>query len=92
MKDIVLNNDDVSVLSGDFAIGESYTQEVASILKLNQGDLKSDPLLGPNLVRLINSNISQEELQTVIKVNLSRDGKDYADVKDLMELKRNTNE
>lgn len=91
MKDILLINDDVAVLNGDFSLGESYTQEVACILKLNQGELKSDPILGPNLLRLINSNASQTELQTLIKINLARDGKDYTDVKEIMELKINTN-
>jgi hypothetical protein len=91
MKDIILNNDELAIVNGDFMVGESFTQEVACILKLNQGELKSDPLLGPNLVRLVNSNIGQDELQTVIKFNLARDGKDYSEVKDLMELKRSIN-
>ena len=49
-KDILLDeNDDLKILNGDFDIGESEMQEVGIILRLRQGELKSDPILGANL-------------------------------------------
>lgn len=87
MKDALLDaNDDLLIENGDFVIGESLTQEVGIILRLNQGQLKSDPLLGPNLVRLINSKASTQDIQTMVKTHLARDGKDYEQVKQLMQL------
>lgn len=92
MIDIKLDiNDDLGITDGDFTIGESLSQDVGIILRLNQGDLKSDPVLGPNLMRLINSKVSQQELQTIIKLHLERDGKDYNEVKNIMQINTNTN-
>jgi phage baseplate assembly protein W len=82
-------NDDLIIENGDFKIGESLTQEVSTILRMNQGELKSDPLLGANLIQLINSNVSEDELQRRVKIHLNRDGKNYEEIKDLINLKRN---
>ncbi len=84
-------DDDLEITAGDFTIGESLSQDVGIILRLNQGDLKSDPILGPNLTQLIKSNVSQQELQTIIKLHLERDGKDYNEVKNIMQINTNTN-
>lgn len=92
MIDINLDlDDDLGITDGDFTIGESLSQDVGIILRLNQGDLKSDPILGPNLIQLIKSNVSQQELQTIIKLHLERDGKDYNEVKNIMQINTNTN-
>lgn len=89
MKDILLDEEaDLLVENGDLSLGESFMQEVGCILKLNQGDLKSDPILGPNLVRLINSSVSEDELQSIVKTNLARDNKDYDEVKKIMIINR----
>jgi phage baseplate assembly protein W len=83
-------NDDLIIKNGDFAMGESLTQEVSAILRMNQGELKSDPLLGANLIQLINSNVSEDELQKRVKLHLQRDGKNYEEIKELINLKRIT--
>lgn len=91
-KDILLDDqNDLLIKDGDFVVGESLTQEVSIILRLNQGELKSDPLLGANLIRLINSAVSEDQLQTIIKMHLQRDGKDYEDIKKYIQLNRNLN-
>ncbi|MGB1307537.1 MAG: hypothetical protein ACPG6B_01405 [Oceanihabitans sp.] len=79
-------NDDILIANGDFVLGDSLTQDVGIILRLNQGELKSDPLLGPNLIRHINSNIDEVDLQTVVKLHLQRDGKDYEEIKKYINL------
>jgi len=91
-KDFLLDDqNDLLIKDGDFVVGESLTQEVSIILRLNQGELKSDPLLGANLIRLINSAVSEDQLQTIIKMHLQRDGKDYEDIKKYIQLNRNLN-
>ncbi|WP_438710867.1 hypothetical protein ACSTS3_19710 [Aquimarina muelleri] len=86
-QDIVLDdNDDLIIEDGDFKLGESLTQDVGIILRLNQGELKSDPLLGASIIRLVNSSIDDDELQTRIKLHLQRDGKDYEDIKKYITL------
>lgn len=90
-EDLLLDDtDELLIRDGDLVIGESATQEVGIILRLNQGELKSDPLIGANLIRLINSNVAEAELRRQVKLHLERDGKNYNEIKDLINLKRNT--
>lgn len=90
-QDLLLDeNDDLIIENGDFKIGESLTQEVGLIIRMNQGELKADPLLGANIIRMINSSVNDDELQTKIKLHLQRDGKDYEDIKKYITLNRNT--
>lgn len=88
-QDILLDeNDDLIFQDGDFVIGSSLTQDVGIILRLNQGELKSDPLLGANLIKYVNSNIDEVDLQTVVKLHLQRDGKDYEEIKNYITLNK----
>jgi len=85
--DILLdNNDDLIIENGDLVIGESTLQEVGIIARLTQGDLKSDPILGPNLFMMINSKASQIEILTKLKLHLARDGKDYNLLQDYIRI------
>jgi hypothetical protein len=89
-SDILLDeNGDLAIASGDFVIGESLDQEVAVILQMNKGDLKEFPILGPNLIRLVNSNTSAIELKQIIKSELKRDGKSYQELKERIQLTNN---
>jgi len=86
-KDILLNQDnDIDFLNGDIVIGESLLQEVGIIVTLNSGDLKSDPILGPNLIQLLKSKTNATEVEQRLRVHLARDGKDYNEVKKHIEL------
>jgi len=81
-KDILLDsNDDLIFKDGDFAIGESLMQDVGIILRLNQGDLKSDPLLGPSLIQLEKTIEDADEFKERVKIHLKRDGKNYNKLK-----------
>ncbi len=87
--DLLLDaNDDLLFAGGDFATGKSWEQEVGLLLRLNQGELKSAPLLGPNLIALINSAASQEALEARVRLHLKMDGKDYADIKNRIKIHR----
>ena len=88
MSDILLDeNDDLLIRDGDFVIGQSQTQEVGLILRMNPGELKEDPLLGPALIRLIHSNASGADVKRITKLHLERDGKDYEQLKQQIQLK-----
>jgi hypothetical protein len=81
-NDILLDdNGDLIFRNGDFVIGDSFEQEVRLIIGLNKGGLKSDPVLGCELVRMINSQASQIAIQQKIKLNLERDNKKVGSVK-----------
>lgn len=87
-KDILLDqNDDLIIVGGDFAIDESYLQEVGIIIRLNTGELKSDPVLAPNLIQLIKAKAPQEEFEERIRIYLARDNKNFEDAKGLINLK-----
>lgn len=86
-KDILLDEaGDLAIVNGDFVIGDSIDQEVAALLQLNKGDLKEFPVLGTNLIELINSNTSELELKQIIKTELKRDGKSYQELKERIQL------
>jgi hypothetical protein len=81
-EDILLNEEnDINIVGGDFAIGSSLLQEVAIITKLKSGELKSDPLLAPNLIQLINSKAKQVDIEQRLRIHLARDGKDFEEIK-----------
>lgn len=82
-------NGDLAITNGDFVIDESLDQEVATILQMNKGDFKEFPILGPNLIRLVNSNTSAIELKQIIKTELKRDGKSYQELKERIQLTTN---
>lgn len=88
-NDILLDaDDDLIIVNGDFAIGESILQEVGIILRLNSGELKSDPVLAPNLIQLINAKAPAQEFEERLRLFLKRDNKEYDDMKKLINLKQ----
>ncbi len=87
-NDILLDeNDDLNIVNGDLFIGESVIQEVGIILRLNSGELKSDPVLAPNLVQLVNSASNNQEFEERVRLFLKRDNKNYEDIKKLINIK-----
>ena len=75
-QDILLGEDgDLLIKKGDFVIGESLTQEVETILTLVRGNLKSDPILGPDLVRRINGKETGSSISQAIRLSMERDNK-----------------
>lgn len=86
--DILLDeNDDLLFANGDLVLGESVTQEVGILLRLNPGELKSDPILGAGLIRMIKSNAPKDKIKQRIKLTLQRDGKDYEQIKNLIHIR-----
>ncbi|WP_396177430.1 hypothetical protein [Flavobacterium sp.] len=87
-KDILLDDtDDIAIINGDFFIDESTLQEVGIILRLNSGELKSDPVLAPNLIQLVKAEANDQEFEERVRLFLKRDNKNYDDIKKLINIK-----
>jgi hypothetical protein len=81
------NEGNYLIKDGDFMIGPSEQQEVAEILESHPGEFKEDPIIGCELTRMIKSKYDPARMRAVIKKQLARDGKDYEDYKEYINLK-----
>lgn len=77
------------IRNGGIATGNSYSQEVALLMLSCQGELRHDPLAGCNLVRRTNSRILRSELERVVRIQVERDGKSWADIRGGVNLTTN---
>lgn len=85
--DFILDNTlDWKITNGDFEIGDGTQDDIVIIARLNQGGLKSDPLLGPGLVRLLKQPINQDLIIRQLRLHLERDGMDWNRVKKSIEI------
>jgi len=76
--DILLDeNGDDQIKGGDFAVGDGTLDDCFIIFKLNTAALKQDPILAPNLVSMMNSTASNDDMKRAISLNLQRDNKKY---------------
>lgn len=79
--DILLDDDfDLMIENGDFKLGDAWGQDIELILTLSKGELKSDPLLGPDLIQAINAKERNVRIEQRVKVSLERDGKKISDI------------
>ena len=79
------------IVSG-IMVGESIDQDAVVILKLRQGDLKEDPLLGPGLTKYMRGKYDQAAIDDRIRRHFTRAGIDYDDYKVRLNYKINNNE
>ncbi len=68
------------ILSG-ITVGSCIDQEAYVVLKLHQGDLKADPLLGPGLTKFIRGKYDKSQIENTIRQHFTRAGIDYDDYK-----------
>lgn len=89
MKDFLLDTDnDIQFdANGELVMGESEMQEVGLILQLNQGELKSAPMLGASLVQLMKSKEKRSLVEERIRLHLAMDGKDYNAIREFLRTK-----
>lgn len=73
MKDILLENDDLQVVNGDFFVGDSQNQSVELLLGTMQGQWKQHPEAGCGLSKAQNGVIDRF-FQRNIRVQLEADG------------------
>lgn len=82
-RDILLDeNFDLLIKNGDFVMGDSEAQEVGIILGISTGELKSDPLVGANLIEFIRGGASKDKIENRVRTQLELDEKDYDEIKD----------
>lgn len=81
-KGILLTTDnDLNIIGGAMVIGDTTMQETAMIIGMNQGEMKSVPMLGPNLMQMKKINASRFDIEKRLRVHLALDGKDWSQLK-----------
>ena len=89
-KGILLDdNNDLLIVNGSLVVGNSEMQEVGLIISMNQGELKSKPLLGCNLIQKVNQKISNTEVEQRVRVALAIDNKEYSLIKEKLKIELN---
>lgn len=87
-RDFILDESGEMVIrNGDFVTGESLTQEVALLMLTNKGEIRHDPLCGCDLRRMTNGRLTRSRLEQIVKVQAERDGKNWSDIKDGVNLR-----
>ncbi|MDT8346653.1 MAG: thymidylate synthase, partial [Flavobacteriaceae bacterium] len=72
--DILINDDDIAFINGDFSVGESDAQHVEHIVIAYPGEFKKWPQLGFSAISYIKRNIRPEEFKRDLKLQLEFDG------------------
>lgn len=67
-------------------IGDTNDQDAVMVLKLHQGDLKEDPLLGVGLTKYMRGKLDRSQISSRIRVHFTRAGLDYDDYKERLKL------
>lgn len=71
-------------------IGDTLIQNASIVLELSQGELKEDPLLGPNLQRFIRGKANMQLVERQVKIHLNRAGINYEELKEKMKINLKT--
>lgn len=75
MRDILLDQSGhLSIVNGDFAVGESTQQEIELILTTFRGEWKEHPLLGAEVQRMIKAQQGITTMRGVVREQLEMDG------------------
>lgn len=74
--DFLMDEDgDDLIENGDLALGDGTKDDVWTIVKLNSNQLKSDPILGPNLALMMNGKMTKTDFKQLLDLHLQRDEK-----------------
>lgn len=74
VKDIILLDNDLSIINGDFSVQESDSQHIELIINTYLGSWKQYPLCGVGITNFVNSSGQQLALKRAISVQLEADG------------------
>ena len=89
-RDFILDESgEMQIRGGDFVTGESLTQDVALIMLTNKGEVRHDLLCGCDLRKRTNTRMTASQFERIVKVQIERDGKNYADLKNGIKLRTN---
>lgn len=76
------------ILSG-VVVGDSVDQDAVLIITSQNGDIKEDPLLGVGLTKFIRSKYNSSEIESRIRLHLTRAGIDYVPFKERLMFRIN---
>jgi predicted Ser/Thr protein kinase len=92
MKGILLDkDDDLKVENGTLKVGERKMQDAYIVLSINQGEIKTDPVVGSNLAKMIRGGEKREKIRKVIEVSLERIGIKFDEIRHQFDLFINKN-
>ena len=74
------------LITGGLVIGDNTDQCAAIAIKLFQGELKEDPLLGASLTKFMRAKLNRTEIDQQIRVHLTRAGINYPNYKQRIAL------
>ncbi len=74
------------IVSG-LVVGDTTAQNGIMTLKLHQGNLKSDPLIGVGLNKNIRGKLDRSQIESRIRVHFTRAGLDYDNFKKMMKIR-----
>lgn len=69
-----------------FVVSDTLIQNAATMLGLNQGELKGDPVLGTDLIRYIRPKADKTATKEQMKIHLRRAGIDYSELADEIDI------
>ncbi|MDR2472138.1 MAG: hypothetical protein LBD53_01060 [Tannerella sp.] len=78
-KDILLDGNDLAIVGGDFAVGESSAQHQELLLLSNKGEWKENPMRGVGVIRFVETG-DKTGLAREIASEFSRDGMKIAKI------------
>jgi hypothetical protein len=73
------------IISG-LIVGDSIDQDAVMVLKLRQGDLKEDALLGAGLTKFERSKYNKSLIEDRIRRHFARAGIDYVEYKERLKF------
>ncbi len=68
------------IVSG-LVVGDTIDQNAIMILKLHQGNLKADPLIGVGLTKYMRGKLDRSQIESRMRVHFTRAGLDYDNYK-----------
>lgn len=74
------------LITGGLVVGDNTDQCAAITIKLFQGELKEDPLLGASLTKFIRGKLNRTEIDQRIRLHLTRAGINYQNYKQRISL------
>lgn len=80
------------LITGGLVVGDNTDQCAAITIKLFQGELKEDPLLGASLTKFMRAKMNRTEVEQRMRVHLMRAGINYPNYKQRIALTINAEE
>ncbi|WP_165025651.1 hypothetical protein [Dysgonomonas sp. ZJ279] len=82
-RGILLDNEnELTVANGTLKIADCTIQDAFTVLSINQGELKEDPIAGVNLEQMIRARFDREKIKKAVEIGLERVGVRYEDIKE----------